>query len=224
MVHESHSQEFILAAAIGSIVGGVAVLFLTPKSGKKMCKDICDCYSNVSEKACDVIQKGKSLINKGNCKICDWGETSGNTAHNIVNCLSNWLGSKEKCNEKCSTTNLLIGGLLGSAVGATAGFLLAPKSGEKFRQDLSDHYEEAADVADRYLKRGKSFAKRVQSRADRWLDFAKELVDEFTEETGDTSQHWRDKAKEILRDERARKIFDWASLGYRAWDRLKSKR
>ncbi len=224
MAHENHSQGFIIGAALGSVLGGVAALLLAPKSGKKICRDICDYYSNVSEKACDLVRNGKSVIKEGKCKVCDWGSTSGNKAHSLVNCLSSWLKNKEECPEECSTKNVFIGGLVGSAIGATAGFFLAPTSGERLRKDISDRYEEVSDAAERYYKKGKSFAKQAQSKADGWLDFAKELIDEYTEEGGDTSQLWADKAKKVLRDDRAKKILDWASLGYRVWNKLQSRR
>lgn len=71
-------------------------------------------------------------------------------------------------------SNLLISAAAGSVVGATAALLLAPKSGEKLRKDISDTYHNVTDKAQDFAN---DFAQKGQKAASLAADYAENVKD-----------------------------------------------
>lgn len=220
---QTHSKDFLVGAAVGSLLGSVTALLVAPKAGKKLRQDINDLYSDLTDRTQDAAdhftRKGKSfaksfsghshdLADKAKCLVCG---------------VKNLVGYGHEEEEEDTTRDLLIGGAIGGLLGAVAGLLLAPKSGSDLREDIADTYEEFAerthDAAEQFSKRGKTFAKTAKSKANKWIDFAKEIVDEFSDEVEEKSEEFADKAKNRVND-----IVEWASLGYRVWQGLNKRK
>lgn len=220
-----HTKEFVVGAAVGSLLGSVAALLVAPKAGKKLRAEICDAYCNISDKTQDLASKGKSLAKSFGCQTCGWVSKGKSAVDGAKESIRGW-GSEEE--EEETTRDLLIGGLVGGILGATVGLLLAPKSGEALRQDISDTYEDMSerthDFANDVTKKGKSFAKKASSRANKWLDLAKEVVDGLTDEVEEKGEDWVEHVKGLVNNKHANKVMDWAHLGYRLWQGIQSKR
>jgi gas vesicle protein len=105
---------------------------------------------------------------------------------------------------------------------------LAPKPGEDLRQDLADTYEDISertqDFANSMTKKGRSFAKTTSSRANKWLAVAKNLIDDLTEGSQASAGDVIDQVKGLVNNKRLNDALEWATLGYRVWQGLQSKR
>lgn len=226
--HQMHSREFLIGAAVGGLVGTAAALLMAPKAGRRLRKDLCDAYCDLSEKTHDVMdqvsRKGKAFARNVGCRTDDWTCRAKSAVEGISKGVKSWGHADEE--EECCR-DLLIGGLAGSILGAVAGLLLAPKPGDELRQDIADTYhdvsERTQDMANYASKRGKAFAKTARSRTNRWLDLAKQVVEELTENVEDTTEEWAEQAKGLVNNSHIHDMMDWASLGFRVWKNLKAK-
>lgn len=221
-----HARELIIGAAVGSLLGGLSVLLIAPKSGAKLRKDICDAYCDIAEKTHDFTDKGKSLAKGISCQTCDWASKARSIVDDASKKVKGWVSEEEEEDE--STRDLLIGGVIGGVVGATVGLLLAPKSGEELRQDFVDTYEDISekthDFTEEVSKKGKSFAKTANSKVNKWLDLAKNIVDELSEEAQEKGEDWLDNIKDLVNNKKMNDVLSWAHLGYRAWKGISKKR
>jgi gas vesicle protein len=221
--YHMHSKEFLVGAVVGSLLGGVAALLAAPKSGQRFRRDLCDAYCDLSDKTQDVAnqmaRKGRSLAKNVGSQTCDWSDK----ARCFVENIKGWIASEEEEGEENAQRDLLIGGVVGGVLGAVAGLVLAPKSGSRLRQDLADTYhdmsERTYEAAQGMTKKGKAFARTAQSRANKWLELAKGLVEELTGEAQESDEDITDRAKHRLDD-----MMEWASVGWRLWQGLKSRR
>lgn len=68
-------KSFLLGILLGGLIGGLAALFWTPKSGKLMRRDFCDkcketkhragkIVSAVCDETCDLLEKAKDLAHE----------------------------------------------------------------------------------------------------------------------------------------------------------------
>jgi gas vesicle protein len=217
-----NTKEFVVGAAIGSLLGSVTALLIAPQSGRRLRRDISDACSSLNDKTQDFTRKGRSFAKNFGNQSSDWF----GTASKCIKSLKGWTSEEEE--EEACTKDFMIGGLAGGFLGAIAGLLLAPKSGEELRQDIMDTYEDVSDktedMANDITRKGKAFAKKARKKANKWLDMAHHLVDDVTERTQDSSDELFEKAKGLFRNHRMHEVIDWASLGYRLWEGLKSKR
>lgn len=229
--HQMHSREFLIGAAVGSVVGTVAALLMAPKAGKRLRQDLCDAYCDLSDKTHDamdqVSRKGKSFAKNVGCRTGDWTCRAKSAMEGLSKGVRAWSHEDEEEEGECCR-DLLVGGLAGGILGAVAGLLLAPKSGDDLRQDIADTYHDVSerthDMAYDVSKKGKAFAKRARSKTNKWLDLAKQVVEELTEDVEDTTEEWAEQAKHLVNNSRVHDMMDWASLGFRVWKNLKAKR
>lgn len=220
--HHMHSKEFLVGAAVGSLLGGVAALLAAPKSGSELRQDMGEAYSDLSDKASRVARKGKSFAKDAGCRTCDWADRAKSALG--LN-KEEWI---EEENED-ALKDLLIGGLAGSLLGAVAGLLLAPKSGSDLREDIREGYEEisekAHDFMDDMAKKGKSLTKNARSKSNKWLNLAQQIVEELSEEVDEKKEELQEGAHRLVgRDNRVHDFMELLSLGNRLWKTLKSKR
>lgn len=224
--HQINAKEFIIGAAVGSLLGSVAALFMAPKSGKRLRQDLCDAYCDAADTTQQFARKGKSLAKNMSCQTCDWAGKAKSAMDGMTKTVKGWVGEEEV--EEETTRDLLVGGLAGAVLGAVAGLLMAPKPGEELRQDIADTYEDVSDRTHEFTndvsKKGKAFAKQAKTRANKWLNLAHQLVDDLTENVEDTSGDILDKAKEVVQNHRIQDMMDWAALGFRLWQGIKSRR
>lgn len=69
-------------------------------------------------------------------------------------------------NDKQSNTKSFIEGvIIGAVLGGLAGLLFSPKSGKKFRRDISDKTEDILDDTNRLIKKAKEKASDIISDA-----------------------------------------------------------
>lgn len=224
--HCLHTKEFIVGAAVGSLLGSVAALLVAPKTGKELCDDISDTCCTITDKTHDLANKGKCLAKDLGCQTHHWVNKAKCIVNGAAKTVKGWVSEEE---EEDTTRELLIGGLIGGVLGATVGLLLAPKAGTDLRQDIADTYEDISErtqnFADNMTKRGKSFAKTTRSKANKWLDFAKNIVDDLTEEGSQLKgADWLTQVKGLVNNKRVSDVLDWAQLGCRVWHGLQSKR
>lgn len=209
MSHNIHAKEFIVGAAVGSMLGSVAALFLAPQSGEKLRNNVYDTYCNASDRAQNLADRGKCFVEGARKKARNWG-----------------LIEEEE--EENTTRDLLIGGIVGGVLGAVVGLLIAPKSGGELRQDLVDTYEDLGertrDFADEVSKKGKAFTKTARSKTNKWLNLAQEIVEDLTENVQEKNEDLIGRAKDLVNNSRVNEIIDWAALGYRMWQGAKSRR
>lgn len=221
--HQIHTKEFLVGAAVGSLLGGVAALFTAPKSGRELREDISDACCDATHRTQNLAQKGKSFVNDIGCRTCNLGSKAKNSFGEVGKNIKSWVGCEEECEEE-GKKDLFIGGLAGAILGATIGLLLAPKAGDELRQDIVDTYDDVSDRAQKIVRKGKSYARSAQSKRDKWLNVAKHVVEELSENVHDTSDDWLEKAKNLVDDNRVNDVIDWATLGLRVWKGITSKR
>jgi gas vesicle protein len=223
--HNINAKEFVVGAAVGSLLGSVAALLIAPKAGRKLRQDICDAYYNISDKTCDLAERGKCLAKNVGCQTSNWACKAKSAVDGAKKSVKGWISDEE---EEENSRDLLIGGLVGSVLGAAAGLLLAPKPGEELRQDIVDTYEDVSDKTQEFAhdinKKGKAFAKTARTRANKWLDIAHQLVDDLTDNAQETGEDLFEKAKGLVHNNHIHDAIDWASVGFRLWQGLKSKR
>lgn len=216
-----NTKEFAIGAAVGSLLGSVAALLIAPKSGKRLRQDICDTYCDISDKTQDLASRSKSFARSVGCQTCDWKSK----AKSALKAVKGMVG--EQAEEECAK-DLLIGGVAGCVLGAVVGLLLAPKEGESLRQDLVDSYEDVSERTQEFAngisKKGRIYAKKARKNANKWLDFARDIVDDLTEDVQDSGLELVEKAKDLIHNERINEVMDWASLGYRMWQGIKQSK
>jgi gas vesicle protein len=225
MTYHINSREFLVGAAVGSMLGTVTALLLAPKSGRRLRQDICDVYCDLSDKtqdmACKVGKKSKTFMRNVGCQTTDLKDR----ARGVVDDVSDWMHPTEE-----TPRDLLIGSVLGGVLGAVAGLLLAPKSGSELRQDIADTYEDVSEktqeMADQFTRKGKKVANNVQSQAGEWLDLAKQVISQLAGDAQDTAEEVVEKGRNKLHSSknRANEIMEWASLGLRAWQGITNRR
>lgn len=223
--HHLHTKEFVVGAAVGSLLGSVAALLIAPKAGDQLRQDIYDGYCNIADKTQDLASRGKSVAKNIGCQTCNWTSRAKSIVNGATKTIKKWTSDEV---EEDTTRDLLIGGLIGGVLGVTIGLFLAPKPGQELRRDLVDTYEDISertqDFADDISKKGKFFAKNARSKANKWLDLARHLVEDLTEEAQEKGEDWIEQAKGLVNNKRMNNVMDWAHLGYRLWQRTKSKR
>lgn len=215
--NQMHTKEFIVGAAVGSLLGSVAALLIAPKAGKKLRQEICDTYCDLSERTQDLAKKGKSMAQSIGSRSNEWAGKARDAVDGAKKSVRGWIGQEEEEEEDNSARDFLIGGLAGGVVGAALGLLLAPKAGEELREELKDKFEDVND-------RAQAFAKSSQSKANEWLDLAREVVDHLTDEAHEKGEEFVDKAKGLINHKRIHDVMDWAALGIRVWQRAKKSK
>jgi gas vesicle protein len=226
MAHRNmHTKEFIVGAAVGSLLGSVAALLTSPTTGRKLREDICDAYCNLTDRTHDLADRGKSLAKSISCQTCDWASRAKSAVNGATKTVKGWVGEEE---EEESSRDLIIGGLVGGIVGAALGLMLAPKSGEALRHDIADTYDDISErtheFADNMTRRGKAFAKTTSSKANKWFALAQNIVNDLSEGANEKGEDLIDHVKGLVNNKRVSEILDWAQLGYRAWHGLQSKK
>ena len=224
----SHTtKDFLIGAAIGGILGTTAALMAAPKSGKKIREDICDAYCDISDKTHDAIdnvtKKSKCFIKKMNSNASD---LSGKTK-NFMDNITEWISHEQDEAEEFNARDLLIGSIAGVVLGATAGLLLAPKSGPELRNEINEAYDNLADkthdMVNQFSKKEKVAAKKIKTSANKWLSIAQNLVEHITENAQDTGEEVIEKGKEWLDSKNVKDAMDWASLGLRIMQHIKKR-
>lgn len=209
----AHTKDFLIGAAVGSLVGTVSTLLLAPKSGKELRGDISDMYCDASDKTKCYTKKGKDFI-----KNVKYGTNNlTDKAKCIVNDIVDWVNPSD---DESSNSNLLIGGLVGSVVGVIAGLMLAPKAGSELRDDISDMAHEKVNLLS---KKGQKMAKNMNSKANEWLELAQDVVDALTDKVKETSEDLTEKADDFLNHSRVKNIMELVSLGARMWKQAKKR-
>lgn len=223
----SHNQigykEFIVGATLGSLIGSASAFLLAPKTGKKLRRDIGDLYEDLFEKtqdlACMISKKGKCLANDVTGQSSDWTSKAKAMVSDLADHMH--FFRKEEELEACQMKEFVVGAVAGGVIGAVAGLLLAPKSGDKFRDDILDTYNEMSDktqeFASQVQKKGKYVAKNAKKSANKWLDLARNVVNEFVDEAEEINDNVTEKVKDFT--ERGRdslgNVLEWAALGLR---------
>lgn len=227
MSYHMNSRDFLVGAAIGSLLGSVAALLAAPKAGRRLRQDICDTYCDFSEAtqdmACKVGKKGRSFVKNLGCQTCDWTDKAKDVVDDVAEGVRCWINPEEGVSK-----DLFIGGLAGGIIGAVAGLLLAPKAGSELRQDIADTYQDVSEktqrVASRLGKQGKSVARNVQDRTGDWLDLAKEVVDRLSGQLQEKGEEVIEQGREAFQSSRLNEALEWASLGFRLWKGIKNRR
>ncbi len=204
------SKEFLIGAALGSLLGGVAAVLTAPKSGGNLREAMSDLCHDL---------KGKCLVKHAKGDFSgDWTDLAKSLLGRAKDFKESW--SEEGNEEKLK--DLLIGVAVGGLFGSLAGFLLAPKAGSKLRGDLR---ENAHDFIEQLSDKGRVFAKKAGSKAENWLDFAQQMIDEFTEEVGERKEELKTKTRRLTGKEgRMDQLGEWISLGTHLWKTLKEHR
>lgn len=141
MTNYSENNGFLKGAVVGGVLGGIAALLLSPKSGQELRQDIMDGYSTVSDKTNDLKCKSQNLF----CSRKDAG----------------FLDKK---------STIVVGSLLGGVIGAIAALLLAPESGKTLREKFGDHFDEIRDKAEEFIEGIDSKGHEVLDHVEDWKD------------------------------------------------------
>lgn len=84
-----------------------------------------------------------------------------------------------------------------------------------------DTYNDASDrtqeFADRVQKKGKFITKNARKKANKWLDLAKNVLNEFVDEAEEINDNVTEKVKDFteMGRDRLSQVLDWATLGLR---------
>jgi len=215
MLHHHRSRDFLIGAAMGGLLGTLGALLLAPKSGKKLRQDLCDNCSEMTDKAHDIADR---LCKKGKClssQTYDWAGKTKDIINEVTDGVKSWVCPGEE--EEETSIDLLTGGVAGAILGATAGLLLAPKSGEQLREGMADTYQDIS-------KKGKKFIKGARSQASDWVDLAKDVVDNIADTIQEKGEEFIEKGERSLHTSHLNEVIDWASLGVRLWKSIKNRR
>ncbi|KIC72895.1 YtxH domain-containing protein [Candidatus Protochlamydia amoebophila] len=219
----THTKDFFAGAVIGSLLGGVTALLTAPKAGKRLRQEMNDFYSDVSDQSHDIAD---NISKKTRSVMKSFGSHSNELADK-AKCLycgvKKMMGCEQEEEEETCTKDLMMGGVIGGVLGAVVGLLLAPKSGSELRDDIVEGCEKVSDktrgMADQFSKNGKKMAATAYSKTNKWLDLAKGIVHEWTDEAEEKSENFTSQAKHRMDD-----LMDWAALGYRVWQGINKKR
>lgn len=146
-------NDLIKGALIGVAIGGLAALFMAPKSGKQLRDDIVDGYNSFSTGSHDKLDDVKEK----------------------AQCFMDSLQGKA-CEEPCETNVFLLGGLAGTVLGGLAGLLLAPQAGNKLREKLGDEYDVIYDKAKGVMNSIQSGKNSFQHEIEDWKDVFSDIV------------------------------------------------
>ena len=183
-------NDFIKGALIGGVLGGIAALLAAPKSGKCLRDDIANGYNT---------------INKRSHEFADGVREQGQSIYNAINGIE----------EDHSHNSLLVGGALGAVIGAIAALLVAPKAGNKLREQLGDKYEEIRDKAEDALNQFNKTRHNVEDKIDDWKDTLVTLVEKLSSNKHNGKQGSSSSVEEII---------DWANLGIRLYNQIQRRR
>ncbi len=236
--NQNHSKDFLIGAAVGTVIGGITALLMAPKKGEEFRKDIMDAYDDISEKtqgfAEDVSNRGRAFAENFGSQVSEFAEEAHETIKDGVNkcmsCEEDLKKGKFKNKIKKDLRELressqaqpetfkgmLIGGAVGSALGIATGMLLSPKTGEDLRQGIKDVYEDLdtrfRDTKQKLFKQAQpSLGERFQFGTKQLLDIGNQLLSKFEplEEKG------AEKSKEMINN-----LAEWASLGIQAFQKI----
>lgn len=143
-------NDFIKGALIGLSIGGIAALFMAPKSGKQLRDEIVNGYNSFAEGSHEKLEDVKERAHS----FMDSIQGKTHEEHNVF----------------------LLGGLAGAILGALAGLLLAPQSGNKLREKLGDEYDVIYDKAKGVIssiQRGKN---DFEHELEDWKDIFADIV------------------------------------------------
>lgn len=211
----NHSaKDFLVCAAIGSVLGGVTALLIAPKSGEELREDLSGLYDRTGSFVDQMSKKGKSIANSLN-KKGDWTDKA-----NALLCELSSIECQE--GEGC-TRDILIGTAVGGLIGTVAGLLFTSKTGVKLRQDLFDTYEQFTNSAEELTsdvrKKGKAFVNKASKGSDKWLNVARSLAGQYIDGAADEGEDILEGAKDKVEN-----IIEWANLGYKVWQGLNKRR
>lgn len=217
MTHkQTHTREFVIGAAVGSLLGGIAALLAAPKAGKILREELCDTYCDLAKRTEDLADKGRALAHTIGSESGKWTGKARRAVDDAKRSVRGLMGQRVE-EEENHAKDFLIGGLAGGIVGAVVGLLLAPKAGGELRQELIEKYEDVSD-------RSHAFAKSSRSKANKWLALAREVVEDFTEDAHDKGEEVIDRAKGLINNKRIHDVMDWAALGVRLWQKAKKSK
>jgi gas vesicle protein len=106
------------------------------------------------------------------------------------------------------SSGLLLGSLIGGAVGAVSALLLAPKTGEKLREDLGNKYrvvnEKMQQIASAVGEKSKDFTSNAEQKKDELttqvVNETHKLADKANQTKENVINAWKDK-EDTKRDE-----------------------
>jgi gas vesicle protein len=195
--YNQNGKEFVTGAVIGGILGGAAGLLFAPKAG-------CDLRHDIA----DATRKGQCLAKNVTSQTKDFA----GKARGIFSNFSQGFSSAT-ADEAHPTRNFIIGSVTGGLLGAATALALAPKSGQKLRQDISDTYEDVSEktreFAGELSKKGRAFAKNVNVHSTELSELLKEVADRVP-----INDNMKDKLDDVI---------EWASLGMRLWQNIKKR-
>jgi len=222
--NQNHSKDFLIGAAVGTVIGGITALLVAPQKGEDLRQDIKEAYDDFSEKTQefteDIANRGRALANSFGSQVNELAEEAEDAYDSANRAISSAKkrGKKELKDLKNlkdaapdTYKGMLIGGALGSALGIATGMLLAPKSGETLRQDIMDVCDFKNGTKKLYRDSKSSLGEKVQSGTRQLLDLGNQILSKF--ETGE--EKGAVKSKEILND-----IAEWASIGIQAFQKI----
>ncbi len=176
MGHRNDNGDFLKAALLGGLVGGVAGLLLAPKSGKELRDDICEGYQCFSDKthefADDIKCKSKRFLHP--------------------------FSHEEEEHFFNGQTSFITGGTLGAIIGATAALLLAPQSGARLREDLGEKYEEIRDKAEEFMEDINDKREHAMDQMEDWKDTFITLIEKLSSAKGRRGRNGSSRVNEIL--------------------------
>lgn len=192
-ISQDHLKNLCLSAAAGGFIGMAAALFLAPKTGRGLRKQIVRTYEDLSEKGQDFAED-----------VLERGQNAVSAATGYAGALKSTLLGKVS-NGSNTNLNLLIGAIGGGVLGAAAVMMLASADSEENTLNGITHRIKEAGKGIHWVDAARDIMDTIKNK----VYHSNELADE--EESG--SEH------PVLHD-----VLDWATLGLRVWQNIKTKR
>lgn len=89
-------------------------------------------------------------------------------------------------NNNINSKDFLLGAVMGSVIGAVTALLLAPKSGQELRGDISKQYQQVStktqELASNVGEKTKELAGTVSEKSQEWATKAKEVAENLSED------------------------------------------
>lgn len=90
--------------------------------------------------------------------------------------------------QEIGAKEFIIGAAIGGIVGTIGALLLTPKTGNRFRKELAEYYDNISDhthdLAGIFAKKGNRFAKNLHAQAGDWTEKVKSLVGDLKDCVG----------------------------------------
>jgi len=191
-------SDFVKGALIGGCIGGLLAIFVAPKSGKQLRKDMADNYHMVQDQAYEYFDEAKEQ------------------AHMVMDTIKG-------VDHDDDSHSFLIGSASGAIVGALAGLLLAPQSGDELREHLGEAYDDIYNKAQSVAKTVQKKESVLEDKLEEWKDVFYTIIEKLSSSPKSLKKEAAAGIRSAKKNVNSglEDILEWADLGMRFYNQFK---